>query len=287
MNATLTLAPGAEAKVAAPVRRRRPSVKLWLGVSILGVYVVVALLAPVLRTHDPLAQDIANVLQGPTGRHLLGTDELGRDVFSRLVTATRLDLTLALLATLLPCLLGSVLGVLAGYLGGWVDALVMRVSDLLQAFPTYILMIVLVFSLGPGVRSLVISFTAVGWVVYARLMRGEVGRLRHAEYVTAAVTAGFGAPRIIVRHVVPNAYKQTLLYLTSDLVFAVSALAAFSFLGFGIQQPTPEWGSIIASAQPYLASAPRLTIFPGVVISVLAFALALVGDALQDRTGER
>jgi peptide/nickel transport system permease protein len=268
-------------------RRRKRRIKFWIGAAILTTYVVVALLAPWLRTHDPLAQDVANALQGPSGAHLLGTDELGRDSFSRLVTASRLDLTLALLATLLPCLLGSVLGLLAGYLGGWVDAVVMRLSDLLQAFPTYILMIVLVFSLGPGSRSLLISFTAVGWVVYARLMRGEVARLRSAEYVTAALTAGYRAPRIIARHVVPNAYKQTMLYLSSDLVFAVTALAAFSFLGFGIQQPTPEWGSMIASAQPYLATVPRLTILPGAVISVLAFALALVGDDLQDRTARR
>ena len=287
MTAPIALLSRTTGPAGAATRVRRRSIKLWIGLAILGTYAVVALLAPWIRTHDPLAQDVVNALQGPSGQHFFGTDELGRDVFSRIVTASRLDLTLALLATLLPCLLGSVLGVLAGYLGGWVDAVVMRVSDLLQAFPTYILMIVLVFSLGPGMRSLLISFTAVGWVVYARLMRGEVTRIRHAEYVVAAMTAGYRAPRIIVRHVVPNAFKQTLLYLSTDLVFAVSALAAFSFLGFGIQQPTPEWGSMIASAQPYLASAARLTIIPGLVISMLALGLALVGDDLQDRTTQR
>ena len=267
--------------------RRTRSFKLWIGVAVLTAYAVVALLAPWLRTHDPLAQEVVIALQGPSGDHWLGTDELGRDVFSRVVTATRLDLGLALLATLLPCLVGSLVGMVAGYLGGWVDAVVMRCSDLLQAFPTYIVMMVLVFSLGPGVTSLLISFTAVGWVVYARLMRAEVARVRNAEYVTAAMTAGFRAPRIIGRHVLPNASKQTLLYLTSDLVFTVSALAAFSFLGFGIQQPTPEWGSMIFAAQPYLTSDPRLTIVPGVVISVLAFGLALLGDGLQDKAGRR
>lgn len=286
MTAPMGLAAPLAPLTPAQARTRRPF-KLWIGGSILAAYIVVAVLAPWLRTHDPLAQDVVNALQGPSGGHLLGTDELGRDVFSRLVTASRLDLMLAALAVLLPCLLGSSLGLVAGYVGGWVDALVMRCSDLLQAFPTYILMIVLVFSLGPGTRSLLISFTVVGWVVYARLMRAEVVRIRSAEYVTAALTAGFSAPRIIVRHVLPNAYRQSMLYLSSDLVFAVSALAAFSFLGFGIQQPTPEWGSMIASAQPYLADAPRLTLLPGLVISVLAFALALVGDHLQERTGER
>jgi peptide/nickel transport system permease protein len=148
-------------------------------------------------------------------------------------------------------------------------------------------MIVLVFSLGPGVRSLLISFTVVGWVVYARLVRTEVLRIREAEYVTAAVTAGFGTPRIIVRHVLPNTLRQTFIYLTSDLVFAVTALAAFSFLGFGIQQPTPEWGSMIAAAQPYISYRTMLTVMPGLVITVLAFGFALLGDGLQDRKAPR
>jgi len=267
--------------------RPRRHVKVWVGLGILACYVVVAVLAPWLRPHDPLAQDAVSTLQGPSSGHLLGTDELGRDVLSRIMSATRLDLSLAVLAVLLPCLLGSTLGLLAGYVGGWVDAVVMRCSDLLQAFPTYILMIVLVFSLGAGMRSLLISFTVVGWVVYARLMRAEVVRIRDAEYVVAAVTAGFRTSRIVVRHVLPNVYRQSMLYLSSDLVFAISALAAFSFLGFGIQQPTPEWGNLIASAQPYLAAAPRLTLVPGAVITLLAFGLALVGDDLQERTGQR
>ncbi|MFG1689728.1 ABC transporter permease [Nonomuraea sp. NPDC049269] len=280
-------APLAPATSVLQMAQPKRNLKLWIGLAILAVYVLVAVLAPWLRPSDPLHQDVVNALQGPSGSHLLGTDELGRDVLSRIITATRLDLSLAVLAVLLPCLLGSILGLLAGYLGGWVDAVVMRCSDLLQAFPTYILMIVLVFSLGPGMRSLLISFTVVGWVVYARLMRAEVARIRDAEYVVAAITAGFRTPRIVVRHVLPNAYRQSMLYLSSDLVFAVSALAAFSFLGFGIQQPTPEWGNLIASAQPYLADAPRLTLVPGVVITVLALGLALVGDYLQERTGER
>jgi peptide/nickel transport system permease protein len=267
---------------------RRPGrVKIVIGLVVVSAYVVVALLAPWLRPHDPLAQDVVNALQGPSGSHPLGTDELGRDVLSRLLTAARIDLAIAFLATVFPCLVGTALGVLAGYLGGWIDAVVMRVSDLLQAFPTYILMIVLVFVLGPGMLSLLIAFTLVGWVVYARLIRGEVQRIREAEYVTAAVTAGLGRTRIILVHVLPNTVKQTLIYVTSDMVFAVTALAAFSFLGFGIQQPTAEWGGMIAAAQPYMTVAPRLTIVPGLVISVFAFGLAVLGDGLQDRMGKR
>lgn len=260
---------------------RRPRAKLIVAVTIVGVYVVVALLAPWIRPYDPLAQDVVNSLQGPSGDHWFGTDELGRDVLSRVLTAARTDLPVAALATVLPCLLGTALGLVAGYVGGWFDAVVMRVSDLLQAFPMYILMIVLVFSLGPGVRSLLISFTVIGWVVYARLIRSEVMRIRSSEYVVAAVTAGLGSARIIIRHVLPNTVKQSLVYLTSDLVFAVTALAAFSFLGFGVQQPTPEWGSMIAAAQPYIEEQPVLTIIPGLVVTVLALGFALLGDALQ------
>ena len=268
-------------------RRRAGRVKLVIGLVIVGLYAVAALLAPWLAPHDPVKQDVLVMLQGSSPAYPLGTDELGRDELSRLLYAARIDLPVAALVTLLPCLLGTTLGVVCGYVGGWVDAVVMRVSDLLQAFPTYILMIVLVFSLGPGVRSLVISFTIVGWAVYARLVRAEVLRIREAEYITAAVTAGFSAARIILRHVLPNTLRQTLIYLTSDLVFAVTALAAFSFLGFGIQQPTPEWGSMTAAAQPYIGSNAALTVLPGLVITVLALGFALAGDGLQDRSGRR
>jgi peptide/nickel transport system permease protein len=270
-----------------PKARGRGRIKLVIGGAIVTAYVVVAILAPWLAQHDPLDQDVLSALQGPSGAHPLGTDELGRDELSRLLFAARIDLPVAALVTILPCLLGTALGVVCGYLGGWFDGLVMRISDLLQAFPTYILMIVLVFSLGHGVRSLLIAFTVVGWVVYARLVRTEVLRIRQAGYVTAAVTAGFRAPRIIVRHVLPNTLRQTLIYLTSDLVFAVTALAAFSFLGFGIQQPTPEWGSMTAAAQPFIGLKAALTVLPGVVITVLALGFALLGDGLQDRKGAR
>jgi len=278
---------GGAAETTRPRSRWSGRVKLVIGLLIVATYVVLALLAPWLTSHDPTDQDVLNALQAPSAEHPLGTDEAGRDELARLLYAARIDLPIAFLVTVLPCLLGTALGVVCGYLGGWFDALVMRISDLLQAFPTYILMIVLVFSLGHGVRSLLIAFTVVGWVVYARLVRTEVLRIREAGYITAAVTAGFRAPRIIVRHVLPNTLRQTLIYLTSDLVFAVTALAAFSFLGFGIQQPTPEWGAMTAAAQPYMTSNMSLTVLPGLVITVLALGFALLGDGLQDRRGAR
>lgn len=261
--------------------------KLALGIGIIFVFVLAAILGPILTPYGPLAQDVANALKAPSEAHWFGTDELGRDVLSRVLVAASVDIPVALLATLLPMTLGTLLGLIAGYFGGWVDAITMRISDLLQAFPMYILMIVLVFIMGPGVQSLLISFTLIGWVVYARIARGEVVRVRSFEYISAAITGGLRAPRIIVFHVLPNTVRQTLLYFTSDLIFAVVALASFSFLGFGIQQPTPEWGSMIAAAQPYISVAWWLTVIPGAVLSLLALGPALVGDALQDRSNRR
>jgi peptide/nickel transport system permease protein len=291
MSSVTTASPlgaiGGASDSARPRRRRGGRLKLVVGGAIVATYVVLALLAPWLTSYDPRDQDVLNALQPFSAAHPLGTDEAGRDELARLLYAGRMDLPIAFLVTVLPCLLGTALGVVCGYVGGWFDAVVMRISDLLQAFPTYILMIVLVFSLGHGVRALLIAFTVVGWVVYARLVRTEVLRIREAGYVTAAVTAGFRTPRIIVRHVLPNTLRQTMIYLTSDLVFAVTALAAFSFLGFGIQQPTPEWGAMTQAAQPYMGTNMALTVLPGVVITMLALGFALLGDGLQDKRGAR
>lgn len=277
-----------EAGVARSERNKRPGRgKLAVGIVIVFVFVFAAILGPVLAPYGPLDQNVANALSAPSKAHWFGTDELGRDLLSRILVAARVDIPVALLATFLPMILGTLLGLIAGYFGGWVDAITMRIADLLQAFPMYILMIVLVFIMGPGVLSLLISFTLVGWVVYARIARGEVMRIRSFEYISAAITGGLRAPRIIVFHVLPNTVRQTFIYFTSDLIFAVVALASFSFLGFGIQQPTPEWGNMIAAAQPYISVAWWLTVIPGAVLSLLALGPALVGDALQDRANSR
>jgi peptide/nickel transport system permease protein len=257
--------------------------KLCVGALIILVFALIALLAPVLAPDDPLAVHPIDSLLPPGGAHLLGTDSLGRDELSRLIYATRVDLPVAAFGALLPCLLGTLLGAVAGYAGGWADTLVMRASDLVQAFPIYILMIALVFALGPGVRSLLIAFTAVGWVVYARLIRGEIMRIRHLDYVAAARAAGLSGPRILLVHVIPNTIGQTIVYLMSDLVFAMLALAAFSFLGLGIPPPTAEWGAMTAAGQQYIGSAWWLTVFPGAAIAVVALGLSLIGDGVQDR----
>lgn len=271
--------------VAIPETRSRPrlGVKIWIGLAIVGLYVLVAVMAPLLAPYNPLAQDPLHSLLAPSAHHWLGTDELGRDELSRIIYAARVDLPIAAFGALLPCLLGTALGAAAGFVGRWVDVVVMRVADLVQAFPLYILMIALVFALGPGVRSLLIAFTAVGWVVYARLIRGEIFRIRDLDYVAAAVVGGLSKIRILVVHVLPIAIRQTIVYVSSDLVFAMLALASFSFLGLGIPPPTAEWGAMISGGQDYVSIAWWLTVFPGLALTLIALGLALVGDGVHDR----
>jgi peptide/nickel transport system permease protein len=261
--------------------RRMPK-KVWVGTAIVAVYVAMALLAPVLAPHDPLAIEPANKLAAPTADHLLGTDELGRDVFSRLLYATRVDLPIGFLGALLPAILGTVLGALAGFFGKWVDTVVMRTADVVQAFPAYILIIVLVFVLGQGASSIVIAFTVLAWVVYARIIRGEVLRVRDLDYVHAARVAGLGKLRILRVHVFPNAINQTVVYLPSDIVFATLALAAFSFLGLGIPPPTPEWGAMIADGQPFIRTNWWLATVPGLLIVGIGLGLSLLGEGLEE-----
>lgn len=269
-----------------PVRRRalarRFPAKLWIGLGIALAFVAIAILAPLLAPYDPLAQDPVNRLASPSSAHLLGTDALGRDVLSRLIYATRVDLPIGLAAVLLPAAIGTLLGVLAGYFGRWPDGLIMRVSDLVQAFPAYILVIALVVAFGQGALSIIVAFTVLGWVVYARIVRTEVLRIRSLPYIQAAETAGLPSTRIIRRHILPNSIGQTLVYLPSDVVFATLGLAAFSFLGLGIPAPTAEWGSMIAAGQPYLQDQWWLAVAPGVMIVIYGFALSLIGDGLEE-----
>ena len=214
--------------------------KVWVGAAIVLIYVLIALLAPILAPYDPLAIEPVNKLASPSSDHLLGTDELGRDVFSRLIYAFRVDLPIGFLGALFPAILGTVLGALAGFFGKWVDTVVMRTADVVQAFPAYILVIVLVFALGQGASSILIAFTVLAWVVYARIIRGEVLRVRDLDYVHAARVAGLRRMRILAVHVFPNAINQTVIYLPSDIVFERSPWPPFRSWASGSPRPPPS-----------------------------------------------
>ena len=257
--------------------------KVWVGLSIVGIYALVALFAPLLAPHDPLAIAPADKLASPSVGHWLGTDELGRDVLSRLIYATRMDLPIGFLGALFPMILGTILGSLAGFFGGWVDSLVMRTADVFQAFPAYILIIVLVFAMGQGATSILVAFTVLAWVVYARIIRGEILRVRDLDYVHAARVAGLSKFRILGVPVLPNSINQTLVYLPSDIVFATLALASFSFLGLGIPPPTPEWGAMIAQGQPFIRTNWWLATVPGLVIVVFGLGVSLIGEGFEQR----
>lgn len=263
------------------VRRARPPAMVWVGLSIVAAYVLAAAFAPAIAPADPLAQNVSNALASPSWQHLLGTDELGRDVLSRLIWAARIDLLIGFLGAALPAVLGTVLGALAGYFGGWVDTLVMRVSDLVQAFPSYILVIALVFVLGAGPVSILVSMTVVSWVAYVRLIRTEMLRVRESDYIAAATVSGFSKQRILWRHAFPNAIGQSLVYLPSDIVAATLGLAALSFLGLGIQPPSPEWGAMIAEGQPFIRDQWWLATVPGLVIVVFGLGLSMVGEGVE------
>jgi peptide/nickel transport system permease protein len=256
--------------------------RVWIGVGIVAVYASVALLAPFIAPYDPLAQHPLDALADPSRAHLLGTDELGRDVFSRLVYAARVDLGIGTIGTLLPALVGTVLGAVAGYFGGWRDSAVMRVADVVQAFPTYILIIALVFVLGQGIPSILVAFTLLAWVAYARLIRTEILRVKDLDYVLAAQAAGLRGRRVLRRHVVPNVIGQTLVYLPSDIVLATLGLASLSFLGLGIPAPTPEWGAMIAAGQPFIREQWWLSTVPGLVVVGFGLGLSLIGEGLEE-----
>ncbi|MEA2498861.1 MAG: peptide/nickel transport system permease protein [Actinomycetota bacterium] len=255
-----------------------------IGGAIVGAYILAALLAPVIAPFDPNKQDLFNALQAPGGEHLLGTDSVGRDTFSRLIYAGRVDLPVAVIAALLPFIIGTVIGSVAGYAGGVGDSILMRIADSVQAFPIYVLLLVLVFAFGQGATSFILAATLVSWVAYARLIRGEIIRAKQLPYVMAAKTAGLPHSRIIVRHILPNTIGRSIVYAMSDIVLLILALASLSFLGVGIPAPTAEWGRMIAESQIYLRSHWWLLVAPGLAIVVLGIGLSFLGDALDQRT---
>ncbi|MFN8232302.1 MAG: ABC transporter permease [Actinomycetota bacterium] len=266
------------------VERRKLPRRVWVGGAIVLAYVLVALFAPLLAPHDPLALDPLDALASPSRIHPLGTDELGRDVLSRLIYAARVDLLVGFLGAALPAIVGTALGAIAAFHGRWRDALTMRTADVVQAFPTYILIIALVFALGQGLTSILVAFTIIAWVAYARLIRTEVLRVRGLDYVDAARAAGLPNRRVLWVHVFPNAVGQTIVYMPSDIVIATLGLAALSFLGLGIRPPTPEWGAMIAAGQPYIRDQWWLSTVPGLVVVGFGLGLSLIGEGIEEWT---
>jgi peptide/nickel transport system permease protein len=252
------------------------------GILILGTIVGMCLLAPVLTSQSPTHQDLNHILAGPSGKHPLGTDQLGRDVFSRILYGGRVDLRVAFLAVLLPFLIGTFLGCVSGYYGRIFDTAIMRLVDVMVAIPIYVLIIAMVFVLGPGARSIYIAITFVGWVSYARIIRGEILVAKRQEYILAARAAGFRDGRIIGRHLLPNVITQAIVYAMSDIVLDILFIVTLGYFGLGIQPPVPDWGGMIADGQAFLTTKWQLSTIPGVFVVVTALGLSLIGDGLAD-----
>ena len=263
--------------------RGRRSYSLLIGVGLLGVIVVLAILAPWITPHDPLAHNLESILAPPSSDNLLGTDHLGRDVWTRLLYAARLDLLIGVGAVITPFVTGTLLGAVAGYYGGRIDLAVSAATDMLFAFPYYVLIIALVFSLGPGIPSIFIAMAIVAWVSYARIVRGEVLSARGQQYVMAAKTLGYSDLRIIVRHILPNVITQPVTYAMSDIVVIIVGVVTLSYLGLGVPPPTPDWGSMIASGQSYLTTQWQLSTIPGIAVVIVGLAFSLIGDGLTHR----
>jgi peptide/nickel transport system permease protein len=259
---------------------RQPA--LMAGIVILVILVGMALAAPLLTSYNPNAQNLTDSLLGPGGRHLLGTDQTGRDTFTRLLYGLRLDLRIAFIAVLFPFVLGTVLGTLAGYFGGWVDGTIMRLVDIVLAFPFYVLIIALVFVLGPGERSIYIAITAVSWVAYARIVRGEILVAKRHDYVLAAQSGGLGSVRIMGRHLMPNVITQAIIYSMSDIVQDMLAVVTLGYFGLGVPPPTADLGSMINDGQNFLSTHWQLTTFPGLAVVIVGLGLSLIGDGLAD-----
>ena len=274
--------PGARARFLRRFRRQR----LALAALVYLVLVVLATaLAPLLATHDPLAQNLASVLQQPGGGHVLGTDDLGRDVFSRALYAGRVSLLAAAQAVGVAVLLGVIPGLVAGYAGRRVDAVIMRLTDALMSFPPLILAIAFVGVLGPSLTNAMFVIGVIFAPRFVRLVRGTVLSIREETFVEASRSIGTPTPRVILRHVLPNALSPLIVQISLTAAMAMLAEASLSFLGLGVQPPDASWGSMIERGFRYTATAPWLTVFPGLLIALTVLAFNILGDGLRDSLG--
>jgi peptide/nickel transport system permease protein len=258
-----------------------------VGLAFLTVIILIAALAPVIATHPPTEQSLLRRLQGPSAEHYFGTDELGRDVFSRVVHGSRYSLFIGFSGAIGGLIFGLTLGMLSGFFGGWVDQLIMRFIDIMLSFPGVLMAILIVSVLGPGLYNLIIALSIWFTPTIARLIRSTVLSLKGQDFVIAATSLGASNFRIMSRHLLPNAMSPLIVYGTLSVAVALLVAAGLSFLGLGAQPPTPEWGAMIGSGRQYLRDASNVTLFPGLAIFFTVLSLNFIGDALRDALDPR
>lgn len=277
---------GGEPRVAGlrnALRRYRVPATAWIGSLMLAAMLLTAVAAPAVTRNDPVRTNLEDAFTPPSAGHPLGTDNFGRDVLARLIYGARADLQIGTIPTAATFLLGLIVGSAAGYYGGTVDGILMRIVDVSMAFPFYVLVIAVVAMLGPGVTHMYVAMVFAGWVAYARIIRGEILAAKHREYILAARALGASDFRVIRCHLLPNIATVGIIFAMSDAVHNILLGGALSFLGLGVQPPSPEWGLMIAEGRNFLLSTPGMVLFPGIALLWTGIALNLLGDTLADR----
>ena len=262
--------------------RIRKNSSLIFGTVLLLTILLTAILCPYLTPYDPVSVNLSNALQPPNSSNLLGTDNLGRDVLTRILYGARVDLKIGFLCVLFPFIIGVFAGSIAGYFGGYIDSLIMRIVDVVWAFPFYVLIIAIVGLLGPGITNIYIAVTIVSWISFARIIRGEILVIRQSEYILAAKALGYSTKRILLRHIIPNVISPAIIFAMADIVLTILAITSLSFLGLGIQPPTPEWGLMVADGRTFITDAWWISTFPGIAIIIVGITFTLLGDGLDD-----
>lgn len=272
---------------------RRQTLRRWrqrnllIGGALILALALIAIFAPMIAPYGPQDTDYTARLAAPGGGHLFGTDNLGRDIFSRVVWGSQIDLQVGIISVLPPFLIGVALGCLSGYYGGWLDTVVMRVSDIIQAFPFLILIIAVVAVLGTGLTSVYVAVALVAWVSYARLLRGEILVAKQQEYVDAARSMGASDARVIGRHILPNVITSSLVFATTDIVLYIVLVTSLSYLGLAARPPSPEWGAMITEGRTFMATAWWISLFPGLAVVITGIAFSIFGDGVADALRSR
>lgn len=259
------------------------SLSFYIAVVLLGIVILMALFPGMFTGYDPIEQNMTALLQKPSSEHWFGTDNLGRDVFSRVVYGARVDLLIGIFAMLVPAITGTLIGLFSGYYGGRIDAAIMRILDLFTAFPLMVMVIAIVAILGSGIKNLFIAIWLVGWREYAKLVRSEVLSAKNSEYIAAAKTLGYSDGRIMFRHVLPNVVNSAFVYGISDIMLCMLMGASLSFLGLGVPTPIPEWGAIISEGKNFITTCWWITTFPGIMLALTGISISRVGEEVSGK----
>ncbi|KOF10257.1 D-ala-D-ala transporter subunit [Planococcus glaciei] len=269
-------------EVAGLVRRVVSSPLTVLGLVIVLIIIVSAIFAPAIATHSPTEVDLLSKLEAPSGEHYFGTDEVGRDIFSRIVYGTRISLRIGLLVVLISFPIGTILGAIAGYIGGRVDQIIMRITDIFLSFPGIILAMSIAAALGPSIENVMLALAATWWPWYTRIVRSSVLSIKHSEFIEASRALGANPFRILFKEIIPNSIAPATIQASLDLGFVILSAAGLSFIGLGAQPPSPEWGAMLSNSREILREAWWAATFPGIAILLTVLGFNLLGDGLND-----